>query len=77
MSQVLTEKPQTLTQQKSIRFKKKVLKLTQEEIQLKLTRPFRSPLKKLQDQTQNIVMAKDGTTNIFEFHNAGDVKITF
>ncbi|CAG8722747.1 10585_t:CDS:1, partial [Cetraspora pellucida] len=45
-------------------------KLTEEEVQLKLTRPFRSPLRKLQDQmqnidqTQNIVMAKDGTTNI-------------
>lgn len=64
-------------QHKNTRVKKKTPRLTEEEVQLKLARPFRSPLRTLQDQTQNIVMAKDGTTNIFEFHNSGDVKIVF
>ncbi|CAG8511293.1 1434_t:CDS:2, partial [Racocetra persica] len=43
-------------------------------IQIK-SQPFRIPFKNVQDQTQHIEMTKDGITNIFEFHNSGNVKI--
>ncbi|CAG8546465.1 13729_t:CDS:2, partial [Dentiscutata heterogama] len=70
-SQVLIQKkPQISIDTKA---KKRMSRLTEEEIQLKLARPFRPPLQTLQDQTQNIIMAKDGTTNIFEFHNSGNI----
>src|SRR5260364_27371 len=74
---LMQNESQAPMQHKNTRVKKKTPRLTEEKVQLKLARPFRSPLRTLQDQTQNIVMAKDGTTNIFEFHNSGDVKIVF
>ncbi|CAG8744083.1 5633_t:CDS:1, partial [Cetraspora pellucida] len=35
------------------------------------------PFKNTQAQTQNIEPTKNGTTNIFNFHNSGNVKIIF
>ncbi|CAG8855182.1 44276_t:CDS:1, partial [Gigaspora margarita] len=69
-SQTSTHKEPQISTQKNIRIKKRTSKLTEEEIQLKLVRPFRSPLQTLQNKTQNVVTTKDGTTNIFEFHNS-------
>ncbi|CAG8595757.1 7383_t:CDS:2, partial [Scutellospora calospora] len=53
--------------------KKRKLGNANEEIKLMLNKLFCVLFQKLQDQTQNISVTKDRTTNIFEFHNSGNI----